>query len=79
MEENQKRNYKDNLITNTQFSPFSFGFGGEVDACKMKPLDRTLENDTQDMCKDQLDTDDVQITEELNTYIWVITSNHLSI
>lgn len=79
MEENHKRNYKDNLITNTQFSPFSFGFGGEVNTCKMKPLDRTLENETQDMCKDQLYTDDVQITEELNTYIWVITSNHLSI
>lgn len=63
----------------TQYWPFSFGFGGKVDTRKMKPLDRTLENETQDNYEEQVDTDDLKITEELSTYIWVITSNHLSI
>lgn len=79
MEENHKRNCKDNLIINTQILPFSFGFGGEVDTRKMKPLDWTLENETQDNYQDRVDTDDLKITEELNTYIWVVTSNHLSV
>lgn len=79
MEENHKCNCKDNLIIDTQFVPFSFGFGGEVDTCKMKPLNRTLENETQDNYKDQVDANDFKITEEPNTYIWVITSNHFSI
>lgn len=62
-----------------KFLPFAFGFGGEVDARKMKPLDRTLENETQDEYKNQADTDASKTPEEPNTYIWVITSDHLSI
>lgn len=79
MEENNKRNCKENLIINTQCLPFSFGFGGEVDTRKMKPLDWTLENEIQDNYKDQADREDLRITEELRTYVWVITPNHLSI
>lgn len=59
--------------------PFAFGFGSEVDARKMKPLDRTLENETRDGYKNQADADASKTPEEPNTYIRVITSDHLSI
>lgn len=40
-----------------KFSPFAFGFSGEVNAGKMKPLDGALENETQGEYKEQAETD----------------------
>lgn len=76
---NQRNSQIDKPITAATFLPFSFGLGGEVDARKMKPLDRTLENETRAEYKNQADTDGSKTPGEANTYIWVVASNHLSI